>query len=67
MKWRVFFETVAAAAVAGAGDAVIQKMSESGPIVGKQVAVTAGVGAVVGIVNLLRKPPVSSTPAEPSK
>lgn len=68
MKWKLVLEAIAAAAVAGAGDAVVQRMSEGGPIVGKQIAVTAGVGAIIGIVNLLRKSPIQpGMPVEPTK
>ena len=68
MKWRLVLESIAAAAAAGAGDAVIQKVSAGGPINGKSIGITAGIGAAIGIVNLLRKPPVAQpAPVEPPK
>lgn len=68
MNWRLILETLAAAAAAGAGDAIIQTLSSGQPIQLKQVATTALLGAIVGITNLLRKPPVAAPkPAEPPK
>lgn len=69
MKWKVVLKSLAVAAGSGAFSSAMESVTTGGASSGKALAVSAAVGALLGVVGYLKKSPLEEgkTPPTPTE